>query len=264
MEHPIYASEFVIYSVVNEAGWNTLPHAHQCFELLYVVAGRCHIVTAAGSSIAQPHDLILFRPYQWHKETQLSDVYAVVCLRIPSEFVAAHRVPLPEPAVLPTVTPLPHNEAFRAILDQIIAEYQQHDRYSAAMIGAYLFQFAVLLQRTLQQHGAGASATEQAQVAGLRDLLDQHITSTTSIRDLARLAHMSESHFSHQVKALLGMAPKTYVREQRIARARELLRSTALSIEEIAAELGYDEPTSFFRAFKRATGLTPGAFRRAN
>ena len=148
------------------------------------------------------------------------------------------------------------------ILDQIIAEYQQHDSYSAAMIGAYLFQFAVLLQRALRQHGAGASPADQAHVAELRRLLDQHIASEAPIRELARQAHMSESHFSHQVKALLGVAPKTYVREQRIARARELLHSTALSVEEIAAALGYDEPTSFFRAFKRATGVTPGEFRR--
>jgi len=74
---------------------------------------------------------------------------------------------------------------------------------------------------------------------------------------------MSESHFSHQVKALLGVAPKTYVREQRIAHARELLHSTALSVEEIAALLGYDAPTSFFRAFKRVTGITPGEFRHS-
>ena len=73
---------------------------------------------------------------------------------------------------------------------------------------------------------------------------------------------MSESHFCHQVKALLGVAPKTYVRERRIARARELLRSTPMSIEEIATALGYDEPTSFFRAFKRTTGQTPGAYRQ--
>jgi AraC family transcriptional regulator len=78
---------------------------------------------------------------------------------------------------------------------------------------------------------------------------------------MARQVHMSESHFSHQVKALLGVAPKTYVREQRIARAIELLRATKLSVEEIALELGYDAPTSFFRAFKRTTGRTPGSYR---
>jgi AraC-like DNA-binding protein len=124
-----------------------------------------------------------------------------------------------------------------------------------------MVQFAVLLRRALKQ-GEPAARAVPPQASGLRRLLDQHISSAASIRDLAQQANMSESHFSHQVKALLGVAPKTYVREQRIARARELLHSTSMSVEEIAALLGYDAPTSFFRAFKRVTGVTPGEFRQ--
>jgi AraC family transcriptional activator of pobA len=256
MLHPVYASEFVMYSQVNRASWYCAPHAHECYELLYVIEGRCRIVTATGTYVAQPHDLVIFRPRQWHEETQLTDIYALVCLRFPSEFIAEHQVPFPEPALLPTVVSLPDGEPFLAILEQIVAEYEQNDSYSVSMIGAYMFQFAVHLRRALQQRVLPPQAN------GLRRLLDQHIASGVPIRDLARQVHMSESHFSHQVKALLGVAPQTYVRAQRIARARELLRATPMSIEEIATTLGYDAPTSFFRAFKRVTGITPGEFRQ--
>jgi AraC-like DNA-binding protein len=259
--HPIFDSELVAYAEVNGVNWHVAPHAHQCYELLYVLDGRCRILTDAGEDIAEPHSLVLFRPYQWHEEFNLTEAYAVICLRFPGELVAEHRVPLPGPAELPTVTRLPPTPEFRAILNAIIAEYQRRDSYSPPMIGTYLFQFAVLLRRMLGQRGLEANLHAQAQVEGLRRLLDQHITSTTSIREMARQVHMSESHFSHQVKALLGVAPKTYVRERRIARAIDLLRATSLSVEEIAARLGYDAPTSFFRAFKRATGRTPGSFR---
>lgn len=261
MQHPIYSNEFIMYAQVNRAHWYCAPHAHQCYELLYVLEGQCRIGTAGGTYVAQPHDLVLFRPYQWHEETLLSDVYAIVCLRFPSEFVDQHRVPLPDDTLLPTVTALPPNQEFRALLNRIVAEYQGRDEYARAMIGAYLFQFAVLLQRALRR-GARRGQPEGAAQAQLRRVLDQHITSAASIRDLAREVHMSESHFCHQVKALLGVAPKTYVREQRIARACELLHSTAMSIEQIASALGYDQPTSFFRAFKRTTGVTPGEYRQ--
>lgn len=260
MQHPVYASELAVYAAVNRAHWYCPPHAHQCFELLYVLEGNCRIVTSSGTAIARPNHLVLFRPYQWHEETMLSSVYAVVCLRFPDELVRKHQVPLPDSAALPTVTPLPHNEAFRNLLDRIVAEYQQDDAYTPAMVGTYLFQFAVLLQRTLNQRRTNGPPLE-AQADCLQRLLDQHITSATPLRDLAREMHMSESHFCHQVKALLGVAPKTYVREQRIARAMALLQSSPMSSEEIAKTLGYDEPTSFFRAFKRATGLTPGEYR---
>jgi AraC-like DNA-binding protein len=160
------------------------------------------------------------------------------------------------------VVALPRGDAFRAILDRIVSEYQQRDSYSETMIAAYMLQFAVLLRRALKQNHGGEPTAAPPQATDLRRVLDQHVSSAASIRDLAQQVHMSESHFSHQVKALLGVAPKTYVREQRIARARELLHSTALSVEEIAALLGYDAPTSFFRAFKRVTGITPGEFRQ--
>lgn len=262
MQHPVYGPEFVMYSTVTRTAWYCPPHAHECYEMLYVLDGRCQVITAAGVSIAAPNDLVLFRPYQWHEETMLTDVYAVVCLRFPGEFVIEHNVPLPDPTVLPTVTSLPHSDAFRNVLSQIVDEYQQNDGHTEAMIGTYLFQFAVLLQRALSHCGARGEPNARTQAAALQRLLDQHITSAVSLNDLARQVHMSESHFSHQVKALLGVAPKTYVRERRIARAQELLRSTSMSVEQIADALGYDAPSSFFRAFKRTTGLTPGQFRQ--
>jgi AraC-like DNA-binding protein len=251
-----------MYSEVSRSAWHSNPHAHECFELLYVLEGRCHIKAPTGAYTAQPNDLVVFRPYQWHEETQLTTTYAVVCLRFPREFLAEYHIPLPEPALLPTVVSLPRGDSFRAILERIVAEYQQRDSYSIAMIAAYMLQFAVLLRRALKHSDSAESAGAPPEATGLRRLLDQHISSAASIRDLAQQVHMSESHFSHQVKALLGVAPKTYVREQRIARARELLQATTLSVEEIAALLGYDAPTSFFRAFKRVTGLTPGEFRQ--
>ena len=261
MQYTIYGPEFVMFSAVARDAWHCPLHAHECFELLYVLEGRCRIVTHDGTHIAQPHDLVLFRPYQWHEETLLTKCYAVFCLRFPHEFVTEHQVPLPDPTVLPTVTPLPHSEMFQTILNRIISEYRRHDSYAAAMIGTYLFQFAVMLQRELQQQSMDR-AYLQPQAAALQHILDQHITSTVSIHDLARQVHMSESHFSHQVKTLLGVPPQTYVRERRLARAQELLQSSSMTIEEIAIVLGYNEPTSFFRAFKRATGLTPGQFRQ--
>jgi AraC-like DNA-binding protein len=250
-----------MYSAVSRAPRYCAPHAHECFELLYVLEGSCQIETDGGSWEAKPHHLIIFKPFQFHEETQLSEVYALVCMRFPAQFISEHRVPFPEFAALPTVIALPQGDTFRTILDRIVAEYQHGDDFGQAMIGTYMFQFAVLLRRALQQRPL--KPQPNAQASYLQQLLDQHITSATSIRDLARQVHMSESHFSHQVKALLGVAPQQYVRERKIARARALLESTPMSIEEIAASLGYDETTSFFRAFKRVTGTTPGEIRRA-
>src|SRR6476620_2098961 len=158
LQHPVFRSEFTMYSSVSQTGWHCAPHAHECFELLYVLEGRCQIKAPTGNYVAQANDLIVFRPYQWHEETQLTRTYAGVCLRFPREFLAEYRIPLPQPRLLPTVVTLPRGDALRAILDRIVAEYAQRDSYSEAMIAAYMLQFAVLLRRSLKQNEAQTSA----------------------------------------------------------------------------------------------------------
>jgi YesN/AraC family two-component response regulator len=54
----------------------------------------------------------------------------------------------------------------------------------------------------------------------------------------------------------------THVQNLRIEEAKRLLESKAIAADDIAAQVGYENPAFFRRLFKRCTGLTPGAYRR--
>jgi AraC-like DNA-binding protein len=58
------------------------------------------------------------------------------------------------------------------------------------------------------------------------------------------------------------MTPVEYCRRVRIARARELLEEGDTSQKEITESLGYKDVASFARAFRKAVGSTPGAYRK--
>lgn len=60
-----------------------------------------------------------------------------------------------------------------------------------------------------------------------------------------------------------GRAPHAWVAEQRLARARLLLRTTALPLAQVAAECGYANAAHFSHRFRDAHGTTPNAYRRA-
>lgn len=84
-----------------------------------------------------------------------------------------------------------------------------------------------------------------------------------SAPELARAMHVSE----RTLKRKLAADDTTYsqlVTEERRALATGLLRSDDLSIDEVAARLGYSDATNFTRAFRRWTGMTPRAFRRGS
>jgi len=85
-----------------------------------------------------------------------------------------------------------------------------------------------------------------------------------SLHAMASEAAMSRYHFVRAFGKALGKSPLQYVIEQRMERAKLLLRTTNTSVAGVAFSVGYEDPSRFGRHFRRHTGLAPGAFRRAH
>ena len=83
-----------------------------------------------------------------------------------------------------------------------------------------------------------------------------------TVERLAMVANMSRSAFAARFKAKLGEAPLEYLTRWRMFRAGVLLRSTERSLASIAHEVGYESDAALSKAFSRAVGMAPGAFRK--
>jgi len=81
------------------------------------------------------------------------------------------------------------------------------------------------------------------------------------VGSLARQVAMSRTAFATRFKALVGESPFSYVTRCRMSKATGLLRSSDVTIAEVAERAGYDSEASFGRAFKRWLGTSPAAFR---
>jgi len=81
--------------------------------------------------------------------------------------------------------------------------------------------------------------------------------------ELAQNMGLTPSALTNVFKAVLGVTPSEYLKNARIAEAKRLLATTALSATEIAYRSGFGTRRTFFRAFHRAAGMTPEEFRRA-
>lgn len=75
---------------------------------------------------------------------------------------------------------------------------------------------------------------------------------------------MSRAAFARRFTSLVGEPPLAYVTRWRMNLAAKLLRSTTISAERIAAEVGYESPTAFGNAFRRHLRVAPGQYRRAS
>lgn len=84
-----------------------------------------------------------------------------------------------------------------------------------------------------------------------------------SIYELADRFHVSTAYISSLAKKELGCNFSDYLWSLRMEKAKELLKTTNLSVEEISEAVGYLNPSSLRRKFKQETGLTPSQFRRS-
>ncbi|PCJ56139.1 MAG: hypothetical protein COA79_19575 [Planctomycetota bacterium] len=88
-------------------------------------------------------------------------------------------------------------------------------------------------------------------------ILHENYSHSLSIQDVALESQLSVAQFRRLFKEFIGISPKTYLNNYRIERAASLLRSTSLSIKQIAFQVGYQDEHYFHNVFKRFFGLTP-------
>jgi transcriptional regulator GlxA family with amidase domain len=72
---------------------------------------------------------------------------------------------------------------------------------------------------------------------------------------------LSDRTFKRRFKAATDYAPLEYVQSLRIEEAKQILETTEMAIEDVATSVGYEEPNSFRRLFKRTTGISPHQYR---
>ena len=94
------------------------------------------------------------------------------------------------------------------------------------------------------------------------DAMAARLDGDIGLDELAEIAGCSPTHFSRAFKKSMGLPPFHWLKERRIDRAKELLANPSFSLAAIALELGFSAQPQFTTAFGRATGTTPGQWRR--
>jgi len=94
-----------------------------------------------------------------------------------------------------------------------------------------------------------------------RDTMDRAFAEELDVAALARVAHVSEAHFSRQFRATFGETPHRYLQRRRVERAMERLRETDDAVTAICFDVGFNSLGTFSRTFREILGEPPSAYR---
>ena len=139
------------------------------------------------------------------------------------------------------------------------------------MMKTYAMQMLLLLLREEEETGkpqkAGGCSFESANrkylVEKITDYFEDHYAEKISLDRIAGNMYLSTFYVSRIFKAETGNTPIHYLIDIRLTRAYNLLtQNLEMSIQEIAAQVGYEDAYHFSKLFKKKYGVAPSAVRR--
>jgi AraC family transcriptional regulator len=115
---------------------------------------------------------------------------------------------------------------------------------------------------TLPRLSSYADGLSAAKLTLIKDYINTHLDLDLKLTELSSIAQISPYHFLRLFKKSVGITPHQYILQQRIDRAKYLLKSSNLDISEIAFRVGFCDSSHLTRCFKSILGKTPSQWRQ--
>lgn len=109
--------------------------------------------------------------------------------------------------------------------------------------------------------GLAGQAAERRSLRELQDWMADHLDEDLTVAALAERAFMSERNFARAFRREVGVTPGAYVESLRVERARVLLETTDLQVDEVAHRCGFGTPETLRRSFARRLRVSPAEYR---
>lgn len=238
---------------------------HRAYSIALVTNGNFQYRTTQGAALMAPGSLLLgnvgacFECGHLHSRGDRClafhfspEVFESVVSEVPGATRATLR--------LPRLPPVPSVLAVLAAAHTLRDESSGPEEFREV---ALRLAGAVCTTLNEDTSGSGRSPTprdERRVAAALRRIEAQH-GARLSVDELAAEAAVSLFHFLRLFEQVVGVTPGQYMLRTRLHRAAVQLRRSTDTIAGVALDCGFDDLSTFNRQFRRATGLTPRAYR---
>ena len=156
------------------------------------------------------------------------------------------------------------SEALQDCFAQLLAEHRSKRPFAEFAARACYHRLLVQILRDYERSQSLQSSQEPSRPIRLAiHWLEDRLGNAISVTELAEASGLSEGHFRQRFHQEMGITPSDFIARRRVESAKSLLRSSELSITDIAFQLGFQSSPYFAAVFKKLTGQTPSQFREA-
>ncbi len=106
-----------------------------------------------------------------------------------------------------------------------------------------------------------AGGLPECRLRRVAQYIQENLHREVRLAELGGLVHMSPYHFARLFKRSTGVSPHRFLIQRRLEEAKALLAAQTLPVAEIARSVGFRTASHFTATFRRATGITPSAYR---
>ena len=151
---------------------------------------------------------------------------------------------------------------YAAILTDIYTLASSSDYIRDMRINGKLNDLLTLLMESSWHREAHTNAPKKMEISRVKSFLDEHYKEKLSLESVASHFFIDKHYLARLFKEKYGVTLVTYLQQVRTTHAKQMLRFTDKSIEEIGLECGIGELNYFSRVFKKLEGVSPSEFRR--
>jgi AraC family transcriptional regulator, transcriptional activator of pobA len=249
------------------------PHRHRFYQILWATDGAGahgtdfeeHAIrpqTVFLISPGQVHAVRIDRPLRGYMIVFTADWLALDGPAAGSPAAGAGDLPFFRPGVANPVLTLTEEDAhqLRGIAEDVLAEYAGRGTWRREMLRAR-FQVLLLALGRVALRQAERVAPPASSVARFQAAVDDRFRSVHRVAEYARLLALTPGHLNDLTRAATGQTASALIDARLILEAQRLLAHSDAPAAEIAADLGFRDPSYFGRFFRRHVGQAPGAFR---
>ncbi len=268
----------LFHSIIEAGKESAYIHAHTKIELSLILSGTGIYRTKKRDYKVAPGDVYFFRPNESHYLTDIesSDV-ALLNLQIAPYYLYANSYLALTPECIEFLSPNyklgshrindfgpeDHIKIIASSINNIRFEMQNEENDFDICVQNYISIISIYLARILPPNRAEDSAARNAyqKIGSAVEFINQHFRENITLEIIAEQVGYSRSYFSSEFRKWMGMTTWNYISIKRIEEALTLIKTTDLSILEIALACGFNNAANFGKTFKKYTNLTPSSFR---